>query len=81
MPMNTKVTMMAMGMAVPMINLSHEGFGRVIITVGKLIVLDKTLRDIHRFGFKSLSKMKDESDKFLSVALEIIGKYPEVAGL
>jgi probable nitrogen fixation protein len=68
-------------MAVPMINLSHEGFGRAIITVGKLIVMDKTLRDIHRFGFKSLSKMKDEADKLLSVALEIIGKYPEVAGL
>ena len=68
-------------MAVPMINLSHEGFGRAIITVGKLVVLDKTLRDVHRFGFKSLSKMKDESDKFLSVALEIVGKYPEVAGM
>ncbi len=68
-------------MAVPMINLSHEGFGRAIITVGKLIVMDKTLRDIHRFGFKSLSKMKDEADKLLSVALEIIGKYPEVAGM
>jgi probable nitrogen fixation protein len=68
-------------MAVPMLNLSHEGFGRVIISVGKLIVLDKTLRDVHRFGFPSLSKMKDEGDKLLSVALEIIGKYPEVAGL
>jgi len=68
-------------MAVPMLNLSHEGFGRAIITVGKLIVVDKTLRDMHRFGFKSLSKMKDEADKLLSVALEIIGKYPEVAGL
>ena len=68
-------------MAVPMINLSHEGFGRAIITVGKLVVMDKTLRDVHRFGFKSLSKMKDEADKFLSVALEIIGKYPDVAGL
>lgn len=68
-------------MAVPMINLSHEGFGRAIITVGKLVVMDRTLRDVHRFGFKSLSKMKDEADKFLSVALEIIGKYPEVAGM
>lgn len=66
-------------MAVPMIVLSHEGFGRAIISVGKLIVVDKTLRDVHRFGFKSLSKMKDEADKFLSVALQIIGEYPEVA--
>ena len=68
-------------MAVPMINLSHEGFGRAIITVGKLVVMDRTLRDVHRFGFKSLSKMKDEADKLLSVALEIVGKYSEVAGL
>ncbi len=68
-------------MAVPMINLTHEGFGRAIITVGKLVVMDRTLRDVHRFGFPSLSKMKDEGDKLLSVALEIVGKYPEVAGM
>ena len=68
-------------MAVPMMNLSHEGFGRVIITVGKLVVMDRTLRDVHRFGFPSLSKMKDEADKLLSVALEIIGKNSEVAGM
>jgi probable nitrogen fixation protein len=68
-------------MAVPMINLTHEGFGRAIITVGKLVVLDKTLRDVHRFGFPSLSKFKDEADKLLSVALEIIGQHPTVAGM
>ena len=68
-------------MAVPMINLTHEGFGRALITVGKLVVMDRTLRDVHRFGFPSLSKMKDEADKLLSVALEIIGKHPEVAGM
>ncbi len=68
-------------MAVPMLNLSHEGFGRVIITVGKLVVMDKVLRDVHRFGFPTLSKMKDEGDKLLSVALEIIGKHSDVAGM
>lgn len=68
-------------MAVPLIHLTHEGFGRGLITVGKLVVLDRTLRDVHRFGFESLSKMKTESDKHLSVALEIVGKFPDVAGL
>ena len=68
-------------MAVSLVHLSHEGFGRVLITVGKLVVLDRTLRDAHRFGFESLSKMKHEADKHLAVALEIIGKYPDVAGL
>jgi probable nitrogen fixation protein len=68
-------------MAVPTINLTHEGFGRSLITVGKLVVMDKTLRDVHRFSFPTLSKMKDEADKILSVALEIVGEYPKVAGL
>jgi probable nitrogen fixation protein len=68
-------------MAVPMINITHEGFGRALITVGKLVVMDRTVRDVHRFGFDSLSKMKDEADKVLAVALEIVGKYSEVAGL
>lgn len=66
-------------MAVPMINISHEGFGRAIITVGKLVVMDKVLRDVHRFGFPTLSKMKDEADKLLSVALNIVSEYPEAA--
>jgi len=68
-------------MAVPMLNLTHEGFGRVLITVGKLVVMDRTLRDVHRFGFPTLGKMKDEADKILSVALEIIGKHSDVAGM
>jgi probable nitrogen fixation protein len=68
-------------MAVPAINLTHEGFGRALITVGKLVAMDKTLRDVHRFSFPTLSKMKDEADKILSVALEIVGEYPKVAGL
>lgn len=67
--------------AVPLISISHEGFGSALITVGKLVVMARTLRDVHRFGFESYSKMKDDCDKHLSVALEIIGKYPEVAGL
>jgi probable nitrogen fixation protein len=68
-------------MAIPMINITHEGFGRAVITVGKLVVMDRTLRDVHRYGYESLSKMKDEADKLLSVALGLVGKYPEVAGL
>ena len=68
-------------MAVPMVNLTHEGFGRALITVGKLLVMDRTLRDVHRFGFPSLSKMKDEADKILSVALGLIGEHSKVAGL
>lgn len=68
-------------MASPVINLTSEGFGRALIIVGKLVVMDRALRDVHRFGFASLSKMKDEADKILSVALELVGNHSEVAGL
>jgi probable nitrogen fixation protein len=68
-------------MAVPLVHLSNEGFGRVLITVGKLVALDRPLRDAHRFGFESFSKMKTEADKLLGVSIEIVGRYPEVAGL
>ncbi len=68
-------------LAVPLVHLTHEGFGCALITVGKLVAVDKILRDVHRFGFASLSKMKDEGDKILGVALERIGQHPGVAGL
>ena len=68
-------------MAVPMINLTSEGFGRVIITVGKLLVLDRTLRDAHRFGFVSLEKMQAEAEQLVTAALALINQYPEVARL
>ena len=68
-------------MAVSLVHVSHEGFGRVLITVGKLVALDRPLRDAHRFGFESFSKMKTEADKHLALAIGIVGSYPEVAGL
>ena len=68
-------------LAVPLVHLTHEGFGRALITVGKLVAVDRSLRDVHSFGFASLSKMKEEADKILGVALERIGQHPSVAGL
>lgn len=66
-------------MPIPMINLHHEGFGRVMITVGKLVAFEKTLRDVHRFGFPTLEKMQEEAGKLVTQALELIEKYREVA--
>ncbi len=68
-------------MAVPMINLTHEGFGRAIICVGKLIVVDKTLRDIHRFGFDSMDKLVAEVDKITDKAVTLIEVHRNVAEL
>jgi probable nitrogen fixation protein len=66
-------------MPIPMINLHHEGFGRVMITVGKLVAFEKTLRDVHRFSFLTLESMQEEAGKIVTEALELIEKYREVA--
>ena len=66
-------------MAAPIVNLSHEGFGRALIMVGKLIVVDKILRDTHRFGFASLEDLCEKSDKTIARAIELIEKYNNAA--
>lgn len=66
-------------MATPLFSLSHEGFGRVIISVGKLLVLDRSLRDVHRFGFESLEGLCEQADLLVSTSLEIVHKYPDSA--
>ncbi|RRJ82921.1 NifX-associated nitrogen fixation protein [Aestuariirhabdus litorea] len=65
----------------PLISLSHEGFGRVLITVGKLVVMDRVLRDAHLFGFRSLEALKTESDKILNQAQAMVSRYPAVAAI
>ena len=47
----------------------------------RLLAVDRTPRDVPRFGFPGLSKMKDEAGKILSAVLERIGRYPAAAGL
>ncbi len=66
-------------MAVPVINISHEGFGKALILVGRLVALNKTLRDVHRFGFDSLEKLVAEGEKILSKATESVNEYRAVA--
>jgi probable nitrogen fixation protein len=66
-------------MSSPMMNMSHEGFGRLFLTTGKLVVYAKTLRDIHRFGFESFAKLGIEGEKIVDLAVSTIEQYPEVA--
>lgn len=65
--------------ASPMMKIHHEGFGRVILTMGKLVVLSKHLRDVHRFGFDSFEKLASEGEKLVVSAVETINAHPEVA--
>ncbi|NLH83153.1 MAG: NifX-associated nitrogen fixation protein [Phyllobacteriaceae bacterium] len=66
-------------MASPMMKMSHEGFGRVILTTGRLVVLSKSLRDVHRWGHDDLTKLAEAGTKAVDEACEMIAKFPEVA--
>jgi probable nitrogen fixation protein len=66
-------------MASPIMQMSHEGFGRMVVTAGRLVVINKHLRDIHRFGFLSLAKLAAEGSKMVDDAVAWIEKHPDVA--
>jgi len=65
--------------ASPIMTMSHEGFGRVVLTTGRLVVLSKTLRDVHRFGFETFRKLADAGTKLVDDAVAAIENYPNVA--
>jgi len=63
------------------IDLSHEGFGWVLVFSGRLLLVSKTLRDAQRFGFDSLEKLVAEGDKIAKSAIELARKHGDVAQL
>ncbi|MDA9465057.1 NifX-associated nitrogen fixation protein [Bradyrhizobium sp. CCBAU 53415] len=66
-------------MTQPILDLHHEGFGRMVLISGRLIAVNKQLRDVHRFGFDNLVKLAQEGDKYVSDGIELIRKFPDVA--
>ncbi|NER02545.1 MAG: NifX-associated nitrogen fixation protein [Okeania sp. SIO3C4] len=63
------------------ISINHEGFGWALVFCGRLLVVSRTLRDAHRFGFTSLEKLEDEGEKMSRAGIELVKKYKEVCKL
>jgi len=66
-------------MASPVQQLSSEGFGRVVMIGGRLVVVSKTMRDAHRFGFASLERLEADGAALVEAALVAIERYPDAA--
>lgn len=66
-------------MVSPMMKMSHEGFGRQVLIAGRLIVVNKQLRDVHRFGFVSMESLAEEGEKYVAAGVEMIDQFPAVA--
>ncbi|MCK9984836.1 MAG: hypothetical protein AzoDbin1_01308 [Azoarcus sp.] len=65
--------------ASPTIKINHEGFGRAMLTAGRLVVYSKYHRDIHRFGFDTLQALGEAGDRIVDEAAAMIDRFPEVA--
>lgn len=66
-------------MVAPMMKMHHEGFGRLVLIAGRLIAINKHLRDVHRFGFESMAKLAAEGEKQVAAGVEMVNRFPEVA--
>ncbi|MGB8603389.1 MAG: NifX-associated nitrogen fixation protein [Rhizomicrobium sp.] len=62
--------------AAPIMQITPEGFGRMVLTCGRLVVINKVLRDIHRFGFASPEALANAGNTLIAEALDWIGRYP-----
>jgi probable nitrogen fixation protein len=65
--------------AAPMSRVHWEGFGRVVLIAGRLVVLYRHLRDVHRFGFSSLEALARAGERLADEAAAMIARHPELA--
>ncbi len=64
----------------PMSRIHWEGFGRVVLIAGRLVVLSHHLRDVHRFGFPTFAALADEGERLAGEAAAMIEAHADLAG-
>lgn len=62
-----------------LLKVSGEGFGRVVLFAGRLVVLDRPLRDVHRFGFDSIDALALAGASLVDQGARLLGRFPDVA--
>ncbi|BDG05808.1 NifX-associated nitrogen fixation protein [Anaeromyxobacter oryzae] len=63
----------------PMLRMHHDGFGRVVLIAGRLVVLSRTLRDVIAFGFDSVEALAEAGERLVAEGVELIERFPDVA--
>ena len=65
----------------PMLRMHHDGYGRVVVLAGRLVVVNRWMRDAGRFGFESVEKIAEAGERLVDMGVEMIARFPEVARL
>ncbi|MCK9337891.1 MAG: NifX-associated nitrogen fixation protein [Arcobacteraceae bacterium] len=55
--------------------MSHEGFGRVVVIADKIVVVDKFFKDAHRFGYRTIEDLEIAGEKFLADGIKIYNSF------
>lgn len=63
----------------PMLNIHHEGWGRVVLIAGRLVAVNAHVRELHRFGFESVADMEAKALKLVASGIAAVTQYPEIA--
>lgn len=62
-----------------MMRLQHDGAGRIVLLAGRLVVVARELRDLHRFGFASLERLAEAGERLVQGAVEMVERFPDAA--
>jgi probable nitrogen fixation protein len=62
-----------------MLKMHHEGFGRVVLLAGRLVVVNRLLRDARRFGFEGLEKLAEAGERLVAEGVHMIERFAEAA--
>jgi probable nitrogen fixation protein len=62
----------------PILNIHHEGWGRVVLIAGRLVAVSAHVRELHRFGFENLGQLVEKAEKLVAEGVATIEKFPTV---
>ena len=63
---------------VPILNIHHEGWGRIVLLAGRLVAVSANVRELHRFGFEDLAQLVEKAEKLVVDGVKAIERFPEV---
>jgi len=61
------------------LDLDAEGFGRALVVIGRLVACCEVLRDVNRFGFRTVELIAQYAQRLIASAADAATRYPEVA--
>ncbi|ADD67829.1 conserved hypothetical protein [Denitrovibrio acetiphilus DSM 12809] len=64
-------------MAITVLDINTEGFGRALVVYEDTILCQKVHRNAHKFGFKDLASIEEEGGKLVSGCLKKVEEISE----